>query len=283
MSDTSTTDLVQQGLAAARVGDIEDARRLLQEATRQMPDNVEAWLGLAGVVASLAEKEACFNKVLVLDPANSDAKAGLALVRQKQAQTTGDRRAETGSESLEPVSGPRSSVEIGAEAAETGLLYCYRHPQIQTGLRCNRCNKPICPKCARRTPVGFRCPDCIREQEDKYYSGGNLDYVIAAAIALPLSLIAAGLFTFVLGGFGFFIILIGLIAAPAVAGFIAEAVRWGVGKRRSRYLGRVVAACIILGTIPFLLILFLGGNFYGLLGPGIFIFLGTATVLARLR
>jgi hypothetical protein len=78
-------------------------------------------------------------------------------------------------------------------------------------------------------------------------------------------------------------ILIGLIVAPAVAGFIAEAVRWGVGKRRSRYLSRVVAACIILGTVPFLLIPFLSGNFFGLLAPGIFIFLGTATVLARLR
>jgi hypothetical protein len=248
-----------------------------------MPDNIEAWLGLAGVVESLAEKEACFNKALALDPANSDAKAGLALVRQKQAQMTGDGKPETGSEPLAPVSGSQSSVEIAAEVAETGLLYCYRHPQIQTGLRCNRCNKPICPKCARRTPVGFRCPDCIREQEDKYYSGGNLDYVIAAAIALPLSLIAAGLFTFILGRLGFFIILIGLFVAPAVAGFIAEAVRWGVGKRRSRYLGRVVAACIILGTAPFLLLFFLSGDFFGLLAPGIFIFLGTATVLARLR
>jgi hypothetical protein len=261
MSDTSTTNLVQQGLAAARVGDVEDARRLLREATRQTPDNIEAWLGLAGVVEPLAEKEACFNKVLALDPDNSDAQAGLALVQQKQT-----------------VQQPAQGVET-----DPGLLYCYRHPDVQTGLRCNRCNKPICPKCARRTPVGFRCPDCIREQEEKFYSGGNLDYGIAVVIALPLSLIAAGLFTFILGGFGFFIILISLFVAPAVAGFIAEAVRWGVGRRRSRYLAHVVAACLILGTAPFLLIILFAGNFYSLLGPGIFVFLGTATVLARLR
>jgi hypothetical protein len=261
MSDTSTTNLVQQGLAAARVGDVEDARRLLREATRQTPDNIEAWLGLAGVVEPLAEKEACFNKVLALDPDNSDAQAGLALVQQKQT-----------------VQQPAQGVET-----DPGLLYCYRHPDVQTGLRCNRCNKPICPKCARRTPVGFRCPDCIREQEEKFYSGGNLDYGIAVVIALPLSLIAAGLFTFILGGFGFFIILISLFVAPAVAGFIAEAVRWGVGRRRSRYLAHVVAACLILGTVPFLLIILFAGNFYSLLGPGIFVFLGTATVLARLR
>lgn len=267
MNDTSTTDLVQQGLAAARVGDIDDARQLLQTATRQSPDNVQAWLGLAGVVESLAEKEACFSKVLAIDPDNSEAKAGLALVQQKMA---GSPAGYAPPQSLEP-------------GIETGLAYCYRHPQIQTGLRCNRCNKPICPKCARRTPVGFRCPDCIREQENKYYSGSNLDYVIAVAIALPLALIAAGLFTFVLRGFGFFIILIGLLVAPAIAGFIAEAVRWGVGKRRSRYLSQVVAACIVLGTAPFLLLLLLGGDFFALLAPGIFLFFGTATVLARLR
>ncbi|MCK6625259.1 MAG: tetratricopeptide repeat protein [Anaerolineae bacterium] len=278
MSDTSTSDLVQQGLAAARVGDIEDARRMLQQATRQTPDNIEAWLGLAGVVESLAEKEACFSKVLTLDPDNYEAKAGLALVRQKQANTTEDRRP-----SPVPVSGLRSSVETTVEPAEAGLLYCYRHPETQTGLRCNRCNKPICPKCARRTPVGFRCPDCIREQEDKFYSGGNMDYVIAAAVALPLSLIAAGLFTFILSGIGFFVILISLFVAPAMAGFIAEAVRWAVGKRRSRYLGHVVAGCVILGTAPFLLFILLTGSVFALLAPGIFLFLGVATVFARLR
>lgn len=284
MSDTPTSELIQQGLAAARVGDIEDARRMLQQATQQTPDNVEAWLGLAGVVESLAEKEACFNKVLALDPDNNEAKAGLALVRQKLARTTTERRAETGSESLAPGTGDRKPVEVGTEtAADTGLLYCYRHPQTQTGLRCNRCNKPICPKCARRTPVGFRCPECIREQEEKFYSGSNLDYIIAAAIALPLSLIVAGLFTFILGGIGFFVIIIGLIAAPATAGFIAEAVRWGVKKRRSRYLGHVVAGCVILGTVPFLLFMLLTGSVFALLSPGIFLFLGTATVWARLR
>jgi hypothetical protein len=269
MSDTSTTDLIQQGLAAARVGDIEDARHLLTEATQQMPDNVEAWLGLAGVVSSLAEKKHCFTQVLTLDPHNSDAEAGLALVEQKLAT----QRSDLLHGSIKTDGGPASSI---------GQV-CYRHPQTETGLRCNRCNKPICPRCARRTPVGFRCPDCIREQEDKYYSGRNLDYVIAVVTALPLSLIAAGLFTFILGGLGFWIIFISLFVAPAVAGFIAEAVRWGVGKRRSRYLGQVVAGCLILGTAPFLLFLLLSGHYFGLLAPGIFIFLGTATILARLR
>jgi tetratricopeptide (TPR) repeat protein len=272
MSDTSTPDLVQQGLTAARVGDIEDARRLFEKATRQMPYNVEAWLGLAGVVKSLEEKQKCFSKVLALDPGNSEAEAGLALVEQKLA-TQSVKNKETP---------PFPSAEDVTEV-DTGVTFCYRHPQVETSLRCNRCNKPICPKCARRTPVGFRCPDCIREQENKYYSGGNLDYLIAAVITFPLSLIAAGLFTFLLSGLWFFwSIMISFFVAPAIAGFIAEAVRWGVGRRRSRYLGRIVAACLILATLPFLLFSLLGGG-GGMIAPAIFLFLGTTTVLARLR
>lgn len=277
MSDTPQVDLVQQGLTAARVGDVEDARRLLTEATQQMPDNAEAWLGLAGVVDSLPEKQKCFNKVLALDPENNEAKAGLTLVEQKLAA----RSSSTALGEAEPHLHSADGTE--ELKAESGLTVCYRHPNVETGLRCNRCGKPICPKCARRTPVGFRCPDCIREQESKYYSGGDFDYVIAALIALPLSLIAAGLFTFVLGGFGFFIIFIALFVAPAVGGFIAEAVRWGVRKRRSRYLGRVVAGCLILATTPFLIIMLWSGNFWGLIAPGMFVFLGSTTVLARLR
>ena len=37
---------------------------------------------------------------------------------------------------------------------------CYRHPNRPTSVRCQNCEKPICPDCMRDTPVGFRCPDC---------------------------------------------------------------------------------------------------------------------------
>lgn len=278
MSRTPEPDLVQQGLTAARVGDVEDARDLLTEATRQNPGNIEAWLGLAGVVESLEEKRRCFDKVLALDPYNKEAQAGLTRVEQKLGEAPAP--VPPAPEAETPLPSPD-----GPEVAETGseVTVCYRHPDVETGLRCNRCGKPICPKCAVRTPVGFRCPDCIREQEAKYYSGTNLDYLIAAVIAFPLSLISAALFTTILGRFGFFIIFIALFAAPAVAGFIAEAVRWAVRKRRSRYLGHVVAGCLILATAPFIIYMLLIGNIWGLIAPGMLIFLGSTTILARLR
>ena len=41
----------------------------------------------------------------------------------------------------------------------TTPTYCYRHPDRQTGLRCSRCDRPICGECANPAPVGQLCPD----------------------------------------------------------------------------------------------------------------------------
>lgn len=41
--------------------------------------------------------------------------------------------------------------------------YCYRHPDRETHIRCQRCGKPICPDCMRQAAVGFQCPGCVQE------------------------------------------------------------------------------------------------------------------------
>jgi DNA-directed RNA polymerase subunit RPC12/RpoP len=74
-----------------------------------------------------------------------------------------------------------------------GQVPCSYHPDVMTGLRCNRCSKPICAKDAVRTPVGLRCPECagvrsmptIRTAGDvliKAIGGGALVAVVVAVL-----------------------------------------------------------------------------------------------------
>ncbi|MGC9334733.1 MAG: B-box zinc finger protein, partial [Anaerolineae bacterium] len=64
-----------------------------------------------------------------------------------------------------------------------GVLYCANHPNVETLLRCNRCGKPICTRCAVSTPVGYRCRECVGQQQSSFYPGGTLDYVMGKGTA----------------------------------------------------------------------------------------------------
>ncbi|MFI6337527.1 rhomboid family intramembrane serine protease [Streptomyces sp. NPDC050535] len=46
---------------------------------------------------------------------------------------------------------------------ESTVTTCYRHPQVESRVRCTRCDRHICPDCMREASVGHQCPECVRE------------------------------------------------------------------------------------------------------------------------
>lgn len=170
------------------------------------------------------------------------------------------------------------------------VLVCANHPNRETTLRCNRCNKPICSACAIRTPVGYRCPECVRGQQKIFDTAGNRDYIIAAVVSAVGMGIGLGLLRFL----GFF----GLLLAPVLGGGVAEIVRWGVSRRRSRRLPLLAVIGGALGAVPHVIfplagILFalagglspqlVGGAALALLWPAIHTALALSSLYYRLK
>lgn len=189
-------------------------------------------------------------------------------------------------------------------AAPSDVMYCTVHPTVETTLRCNKCGRPMCVKCARRTPVGYRCKECVANQQAVFYNAQSLDPVIQFAVSAVLSVFGAALIGILLGGIGFVTLLVGIPASLFAGGLIADVAHRAVSRRRGRYAWLVVGAgtvagALVVGVIPQLLTFLLyssvarpGGAqgmgfflFGGLTSIGwwIYIVVATATAAGRLR
>jgi hypothetical protein len=165
----------------------------------------------------------------------------------------------------------------------TPTLYCANHPSVETSLRCNNCDKPICPKCAVLTPTGYRCRECVRSQQKTFDTAEWYDYPLAFVTAIVLSYLGSRIVSFI----GFFTIFV----APIAGVIIAEAIRFVIRRRRSKNLFLIATVAVVLGSLPTILIL-LAGNLLGfggirallpLVWQGLYTFIATSTTYYRLR
>lgn len=167
------------------------------------------------------------------------------------------------------------------EQSPTTAQFCYNHPQRETLLRCNRCERPICTECAVLTPTGYRCKECVRGQQKIFNTAQWFDYPLVIVIGGGLALAGSLLVSFV----GFFTLFI----APIVGVGIAEAIRWVTRRRRSWWLSRsaliaTAAGALLLPVLSLVAGLLRGGGFslWGLIWAGAYALLCTSSMYYRL-
>jgi hypothetical protein len=162
-------------------------------------------------------------------------------------------------------------------------MYCANHPSVETTLRCNRCEKPICTKCAVLTPTGYRCKECIKELQKIFDTALWYDYPLTFIVVAFLSYLGSLIGGWIALRFGFYIIILTLFVAPALGGLIAEVARRVTGRRRSKNLFFLAVIAAVVGCIPVALRM-VQANFplFEVIYIGMYIVLMTSTLYYRL-
>src|SRR5215204_5562946 len=122
-------------------------------------------------------------------------------------------------------------------AEEPLVVRCATHPDVETGLRCGRCDTPICPRCLIMTPVGARCRACARLRSHPLYDVRPMQYLRGAAAGLAVGLVGG----FILPNIPF----IGLLGLLILGWATGEAVTYGANRKRGPWLAAIAAIATI--------------------------------------
>jgi hypothetical protein len=123
-------------------------------------------------------------------------------------------------------------------------LRCAAHPDVETNLRCGKCDKPICPKCLVQTPVGARCPECARLYRLPTFRVSGLYYLRAAGTALGLAIAIGLIWGFIENFLPSYIFT--LIAAMGIGWVIGELISLSVNRKRSGGLAAIGGAAVVI-------------------------------------
>ncbi len=127
-------------------------------------------------------------------------------------------------------------------------MRCATHPEVETGLRCGRCGRLICPKCLVQTPVGARCADCAKLKRLPTYAISPRQYLIASGAGLGVAIITGFAWAFIpLGGY------FSLLIALGVGYVIGEVISRSVNRKRGRGLQAIGGASMVISYVIYYL------------------------------
>ena len=124
-------------------------------------------------------------------------------------------------------------------------MNCATHPDVETNLRCGKCDKPICPKCMVQTPVGARCRECARLYRLPTYRMSTVYYVRATFTAIGAAAVCGMLWALVENFIPYFYIF-NIIIGGAVGYACAELISLAVNRKRGTGLAVIASAAVLL-------------------------------------
>ena len=161
-------------------------------------------------------------------------------------------------------------------------MICAYHPDVETNLRCGKCDTPICPKCMVQTPVGARCPDCAKLYKLPTYRVSTKYYLMAAGTALGMAIVCGAAWGAIEWVIPFFSL--NLLLAPGAGYAISEAVSLSVNRKRGT--GLAIVGGIAVAISYFITFSFPGGlplSLFNILYHLVALGLGIFIAVTRLR
>jgi len=123
-------------------------------------------------------------------------------------------------------------------------MKCALHPDIETDLRCGKCDQPICPRCVVQTPVGARCPKCAALRKLPVFEVSTAFYIRAAAAGLATAAALGAVWSFIpLSGFLVFFITLGIGYA------VGEVVSLAANRKRGPGLQAIAGASVAVSYV----------------------------------
>ncbi len=162
-------------------------------------------------------------------------------------------------------------------------MQCATHPEVETELRCGRCETPICPRCLVQTPVGARCKSCARLRRPPMYEVSTGVVARAAAAALVTGAVMGAIWGFLLPGglpFGFFGLLIALFLGGPIGYFFADVLDRATNRKRGPVMQGIAVGGLIVAFIVHGLV---GGALQGDLFGILLVASACAGAISRLR
>ena len=144
-----------------------------------------------------------------------------------------------------------ADIRTELDNAPEEIIFCARHPRVETVLRCANCGTPICPRCLVQTPVGAKCPTCAKVSKLPTFNVTPVFFARGMTAALVAGIGIGLLWGLVLNDFrfGFFFIIFGGIILGTV---MAEAVSASANRKRGLGLQICAALGVILTYLVFL-------------------------------